>query len=247
MVRVAVGIAVLRLDAQDLAAQAGQVLRHRDRAGGERRGEVRIAHAGIQVTVRAEVQVAGVVNARIGGDIIDQDDFAGRVDRVADHGQPRDAVARSGLARGVGPISAGWAAGGLAGVIDVEKAVGGKGGIEGQTEQAALSVAAHVEGHRTGMQQRAVFEDTNAGEVDVSAGVAAALGDEDATVRGEGKITRGKQAGDNDFIDEACREAEPVRGADRPAGRQRSAEEHSQEKQDERKAEQAASFPTLPQ
>ena len=65
-------------NAQNFAVEIVCVMR---RAG----DDVRVADADVEIAVGAKVEVAGVVDARVGGNIVKQDALGGGVNRVADH------------------------------------------------------------------------------------------------------------------------------------------------------------------
>ena len=120
----------MHVDAQDLAEQAVDVLR------GVRRAAA-VAGRDIEVAVGTEAEPAGLVVG--GGGLVDGDD---RRDArgVGDVRIRRDVIAADlGVARRIDQI-------------DVEKAVAGEVGIEGEAEQAALAggrdLAGHVEERR---------------------------------------------------------------------------------------------------
>ncbi len=192
---VATGVDRVGANAQNLAVEIVCVVR---RAG----DDVRVADADIEVAVGAKVEVASVVDARVGGNIVDQNALGGWVNRVADHREARDAVARAGLVVGVGAVGAEAAAGGLARVVEIEIAVLGKARVERDAQQPAFAVTADGECERPLGQQRTILEDTHAGEVDVVAGAAAGLEDENAAIGSEGEVVGGEEAVHDQIIAE---------------------------------------------
>ncbi len=187
-------------DAQDLAVEIV--------IGGGEAGDTAFAGRNVEIAVLAEVQIAGVVIADAGDDAVDQRDLRCRIDSIAGHGEARDAIARPDEPRQVGMIvvRTGCALCGLAGVIEIEVAIGCEVGVERDAEQTTLAVTADVQRQGSLRQQLAVLEDAHAGHVLVVAASGAALENQDAAVRRKGRRTRGEQPRHDALIGKAGRQ-----------------------------------------
>jgi hypothetical protein len=122
-----------------------------------------VAGRHVELSVRPEPHVPAVVHRAVAQRVVvDQDDFAGRADRVPADGEAADPVVRGRRRAG--------------GVEEVEVAVGGECGVEGEADEPAAAAGLHRQSERRGREQGAVLDDAD---------VAALLEDEQPPVRGE--------------------------------------------------------------
>src|SRR5262245_39759944 len=109
------------------------------------------------------MQIAGVVDARIGRDVVEQNPLVGR--HIAGHGHTRDTIVRHTYVGRRMPT--GRARRSLVGIVDVDVAVRAEVWIKLDAQQTTLAIATNVECDRALGYERAVLENPDAGEVDV--------------------------------------------------------------------------------